>query len=398
MMTMKRRMNSMLMVHNGRAFKEQTLGTLSGWIVEPIEELEKLPPLNYSGVKIPTRLWDRIKNFMLWSYQEFNSEAQLRLYFNENSNRWRAVAFPQYIGTGLYSEEIKDHEDRDKVFELVSESKGWREFGSVHHHCNIGAFQSGTDHKDEKTRPGVHITLGHLDKDVYDIHARTVFRGVTYATDFKQWVDGDAGKTNGCFPQLWADQCHDKPKVEIWKTGTAGYGYNGYNRSAMSPSRYASTLSVMNSPTTEEEVAESLYLNFLYEMGWSDEEQEAYSCYAAHFGEAVAWMDRVLSTAVDNIPECLTDENNKPDLHFLFQLLEGILYDRFDLDDIRNTLKVVKRDIEKKTYFGRPFDVDVEYDDLGIPQDVAPVGYAQTDDPGLDEWEQYMDSTEFVTR
>jgi hypothetical protein len=42
---------------------------------------------------------------------------------------------------------------------------GWYAVGTIHSHCNFGAFHSGTDQHDMSGMPGLHITIGHVDRD-----------------------------------------------------------------------------------------------------------------------------------------------------------------------------------------------------------------------------------------
>jgi hypothetical protein len=36
--------------------------------------------------------------------------------------------------------------------------------GTIHSHCDFGAFHSGTDHEDESTFDGLHVTFGDITK------------------------------------------------------------------------------------------------------------------------------------------------------------------------------------------------------------------------------------------
>jgi hypothetical protein len=54
-----------------------------------------------------------------------------------------------------------------------SEPSGdWLYFGTVHHHCSASAFQSGTDEANERNQDGLHLTVGRLDAERHDLHAR----------------------------------------------------------------------------------------------------------------------------------------------------------------------------------------------------------------------------------
>ena len=304
----------MIMLHKGKAVKDQVMGRINGWLAEPLDELEVVPPLHYTGTKIPERLWERIKSFLIWSQQQFNSEAQLRLFYNDQQNRWRALAMPQYIDTGLFSAEIKAHADRAKIYALVPEKTGWKEFGSVHHHCNAGAFQSGTDHKDEIDRPGVHITLGHVEAEILDMHCRAVFRGICYPTPFEDWVEGDLNTSTATFPKIWAVQCHEKPKPVTYSTHNKQYE-NTIGFDQFGQEQIQSPYSVWNGQEGEEldlnsrssygmsETIEALFDNWVYEV-FNDccTASEDFIRLKPEFKEDLIWAQSVLKFAAINAP------------------------------------------------------------------------------------------------
>ena len=66
--------------------------------------------------------------------------------------------------------------------------EGFRSLGSIHSHCSISAGQSGTDHEDEIRQDGIHITIGKIDENPYDIHCRFVFYGVSYKYNISEWI------------------------------------------------------------------------------------------------------------------------------------------------------------------------------------------------------------------
>jgi hypothetical protein len=55
--------------------------------------------------------------------------------------------------------------------------------GTVHHHCNANAFQSGTDHGNEATIVGIHLTVGKLSEPTLDIHSRLSMKFVGEMAD-----------------------------------------------------------------------------------------------------------------------------------------------------------------------------------------------------------------------
>jgi hypothetical protein len=53
----------------------------------------------------------------------------------------------------------------------------------VHHHCSASAFQSSTDEQNEWNQDGLHITVGRMDGERHDLHARFYLGGNGYETD-----------------------------------------------------------------------------------------------------------------------------------------------------------------------------------------------------------------------
>tara|TARA_R110002110_G_scaffold7042_7_gene34999 strand:+ start:1102 stop:2367 length:1266 start_codon:yes stop_codon:yes gene_type:complete len=203
------------LIANSQVVVQQRMGLYEGPIAIEHQSLED-PVLKWHGSKMSAYTWRAIAAFMRWTLEEFNSEAQLRLYYNQFTDKWKPVVFPQWVSTGMVSDEIANHADRDAIFAGVAECEGWCPAGTIHHHCRAGAFQSGTDEKDELAQNGLHLTLGNLHLDILDIHSRATFRKVGYLVDLDEWIEptGDAlFKAEGKFPKSWRKHCHVKPKA-----------------------------------------------------------------------------------------------------------------------------------------------------------------------------------------
>ena len=120
--------------------------------------------------------WNKMLAFFRWTYNEHKSESQVRLFVNIVTREWKIWAFPQKARTGMTATEL-DTEDTKLQRAQFRDSDGWVYFGTVHHHCAAGAFQSGTDASNEKDQDGIHITVGNLNSDHYDIHYRMYLGG-----------------------------------------------------------------------------------------------------------------------------------------------------------------------------------------------------------------------------
>ena len=157
---------------------------------QPVEIIKGEPNLSWKGGKIPIDEWNKILAFFKWSYDETHSETQVRLLYNPTENKWAAWAFPQEHGTGMTTKEI-DGVDKDNQRERFS---GYIVNGTVHHHCSSSAFQSGTDKDNEQSQDGVHITIGNMNEQKYDIHARVCRSNAMYSCSYNEWFD---------YPEEW---------------------------------------------------------------------------------------------------------------------------------------------------------------------------------------------------
>jgi len=220
-----------MQVIKNKPVEKQKIGLYEGPIAVIPTEVEN-PVLNWHGAKISFRLWQQMLSFFQWTYGEFKSESQLRLFYNEENHNWKAMAMPQYIGTGMSSKEIDDHDDLEKLLTRVNPMKGWSEAGTIHHHCTSSAFQSSIDLADEKDKNGLHITIGHVTMPNVDTDFRVSFRGIMYNVAVEDWLHkritiDESGKTPNSevpFPKYWRDSLYEKPRTVV----SSGYGYSSY--------------------------------------------------------------------------------------------------------------------------------------------------------------------------
>lgn len=123
---------------------------------------------NWTGPKITDEQWAEMLAFFQWTYDNHKSEAQVRLFAHPELG-WKIWAFPQAGGTSLTTKEVDNEDSR---IQRAAIPEGYVPFGTVHHHCALGAFQSGTDTHDEHAVDGLHITVGKIDEQLFDIHCR----------------------------------------------------------------------------------------------------------------------------------------------------------------------------------------------------------------------------------
>ena len=152
--------------------------------------------LDYTGPKFNPEMWHQVLSFFRWTHKEMASESQVRLYVNLTLGRWGAWAFPQEARTGMSAREIPTQETPEQAVARFacwdSEPSGdWRYFCTVHHHCSASAFQSGTDEENERNQDGLHLTVGRLDAERHDLHARFYLAGNCFAPDLSRFWEID---------------------------------------------------------------------------------------------------------------------------------------------------------------------------------------------------------------
>lgn len=131
----------------------------------------------YTGPKMKPEMWAMVMEFFEFTYATEKSEAQVRLFVHP-VHGWAAWAFPQDGGTGMTSRELPmDSPEAITQRRQFDEGQGWLYWGTVHHHCSAGAFASSTDDANERDQEGIHITIGHMDKAMRDIHCRMYIKG-----------------------------------------------------------------------------------------------------------------------------------------------------------------------------------------------------------------------------
>lgn len=122
---------------------------------DPDEDAERNRYI-YSAPQIPGLLIGQAVAWFRRIWEEHHTEAALLITYKEDDPRlFRLFAPPQKCG-GAHVE---------FAYDPTTIEEGWAVVGSIHSHCNFSAHHSGTDTKDATDIPGIHITIGHVDRD-----------------------------------------------------------------------------------------------------------------------------------------------------------------------------------------------------------------------------------------
>lgn len=207
---------------------------------------EKVPEANYipfewKGGLIDFETYQKIINFFLWTYQGWQGESQVRLWYNTETKEWATYPMPQEITKGSMATTDSYCEEVSKLF-----PPPWIDFGTGHHHCSAGAFASGQDIKNEQNQDGFHFTIGNLDKNKLDLHARFSWSGQLFPCHISDFVAGPEWLQEApdntyyqmldimlrtppeCpdFPKQWKQQVTEKIIKPVSKANTNWKDYN----------------------------------------------------------------------------------------------------------------------------------------------------------------------------
>jgi len=179
-----------LCLYEGKPYVKVEANLISYYKEDTSIDVKKFEPnLEWKGADIPLHLIRQCFSFFKDINTRDKAEAQVRLFYNMNTNEWAAWAFAQEC-VGLTTSELKEHptiaSDRAQF------GNEWIPFGTIHSHCNVSAFQSGTDHADEARQDGIHITIGKLDSPAFETHARFSCAGIIYNISLIDFVEFDA--------------------------------------------------------------------------------------------------------------------------------------------------------------------------------------------------------------
>lgn len=157
----------------------------------------------WDGGKIPLEIMRQTYAFFEWGYQETKSETIVHLLYHKEKMIWKATVLPQKGHTGMSVEILPEHPGRAealvgcKIIEMPNglripedpDCGGYTIMGTIHHHCTGSAFASSTDTNDEKTKEGLHITIGDLTKPKYTIDLRASWSGELTPVVLSDWFD-----------------------------------------------------------------------------------------------------------------------------------------------------------------------------------------------------------------
>jgi len=196
----------------------------------PVDNISMLPSLEVASSvecslpKLPAEHVQKIKKFFAEVVNQHRTESSTTLYFNPETSDWKVHVPQQLVSHGgvRYSRKLKPEE--------AGGYEGYLRVGTIHSHCDFGAFHSGTDVDDEKDFDGLHVTFGHNDRDNFTISASVVVNGHRSKVSPEDVLEGVENVESDVYKLLddsneevneWMEKVHTSggriPSVFQWK-------------------------------------------------------------------------------------------------------------------------------------------------------------------------------------
>lgn len=129
---------------------------------------EAEPSISLKLPVIPGRIVAQAHAFFRMVFEKYGAESYVQLYYSKELGQYRLWCPKQEVSRGGVSYDRADqfaYEERVGDAKDISKEWKWQMVGTIHSHCDFSAFHSSTDTGDEETFDGIHITIGHVNKD-----------------------------------------------------------------------------------------------------------------------------------------------------------------------------------------------------------------------------------------
>jgi len=150
--------------------------------------------LKYTAPPIPQSIIERAWGFFKYAFEENQSEAEVLILFDPERKRYRLFA-PHQECTIASVHSLYDPADIPNGYQVI---------GSIHSHCDFGAFHSGVDTDDASSFNGLHITIGHVDRENSpEFAVMVMLNGLRWDYEITNVAATSEKMTPRGFPAVW---------------------------------------------------------------------------------------------------------------------------------------------------------------------------------------------------
>jgi hypothetical protein len=173
--------------------------------ISGLAEYETWAELNVE--KIPFEIFMQVFHFMRTIYNNKKTECNVILFYHQKEKQWAVVVPPQIV-----SHSSVHYQDG-----IARAKDGWIKVGTFHSHCDFSAGHSGGDHRDEEHFDGIHITMGHVDKDKPTLSVSLVVNGMRFMKTPQEYIAGvrrvEEKKMVQEYETKWVDDTDPTPET-----------------------------------------------------------------------------------------------------------------------------------------------------------------------------------------
>jgi PRTRC genetic system protein A len=181
-----------------------------------LAEQKEFCRLNYP--KIPQVLIEKAIGFFDHIYRKNGWESAVVILWNKQTEQMELICPDQKNSYGSVNYDLPNLPPHQLFI------------GDIHSHCNFSAKPSFTDEDDEKSRPGIHLIVGDLDRKEIDFYCDVVVDGGLFEVKDAWSMVEDYIQPDKNFPPNWLDHVKEKKWKAYTYTGysaSGGYGYTG---------------------------------------------------------------------------------------------------------------------------------------------------------------------------
>jgi proteasome lid subunit RPN8/RPN11 len=184
----------------------------------PSELAEQAPFLLPRFPVIPRPLFERAVGFFHRVAERHGSEAALLLAWDRSERRVRLVV-PEQTATVVRTASGHRSPLGVRYLPPAALSPDWLLFGDVHSHVHHPAYASATDQEDEAHAPGVHIVVGHIEREPPDLHFEAVVDGQRFPLEAEHVIEGYTRRRLRV-PGAWLERVRVETFTSVWSTGS----------------------------------------------------------------------------------------------------------------------------------------------------------------------------------
>jgi hypothetical protein len=138
----------------------------------------------------PEQFIDQAHAFFKAVFAKQKTESSLYIIYNRQQDEFKLWCPEQYVTHTSVNHRLG-------VLPL-----GWTAAGTIHSHCDFSAFHSGTDQHDMEGMPGLHITLGHVNRDTPETAIALSLGSNQFDVDYENIISS-ADEKSLTFPTHW---------------------------------------------------------------------------------------------------------------------------------------------------------------------------------------------------